>query len=70
MSNGQRVTMDTLFKDFREVAGVRQPHRIETLANGKLIHVTLIDRMEANVEIPAGTFAKPLRMIHAEATKP
>jgi outer membrane lipoprotein-sorting protein len=59
MSNGQRVTMDTLFKDFREVAGVMQPHRIETMANGRLIHVTLIDRMEANVAIPAGTFVRP-----------
>lgn len=59
VSNSQRVAVDTLFKDFRPVGGVMQPHHIETIANGHLLHVTVIDRMEANPEIPAGTFSRP-----------
>jgi len=31
--NGQRVGVDTRFKDFRAVGGVLQPFRIETTAN-------------------------------------
>lgn len=58
-SGGQRVAVDTFFKDFREVGGVLQPHRVETKANGRMLYVMLIDRMEANIEIPAGTFARP-----------
>jgi outer membrane lipoprotein-sorting protein len=59
VSNGQRVAMETTFKDFRPVGGVLQPHQIETTANGRSIYVMVLDRMEANPEIPAGTFARP-----------
>ncbi len=59
VSNGQRVAVDTRFKDFRPVGGVMQPHHIETMANGRLLHVTVIDRMEANPDIPAGMFSRP-----------
>jgi outer membrane lipoprotein-sorting protein len=58
VSNGHRVAMETTFKDFRPVGGVLQPHQIETFANGKSIHVMVIDRMEANPVIPADTFAR------------
>lgn len=54
-----RVTIETFFKDFRPVAGVLQPHRIETTSNGRLIYVMVIDEMKANVEIPKGTFSAP-----------
>ena len=59
-SGGQRVAVDTLFKDFREVGGVLQPHRIETSANGRLLYIMLIDRMVPNPpELPPETFAQP-----------
>jgi outer membrane lipoprotein-sorting protein len=59
-SGGQHRVVETLFKDFREVGGVLQPHRIETSANGRLLYVMLIDRMEANPpEMPPETFARP-----------
>lgn len=58
-AKGQRVAIETWFKDFREVAGTRQPHRIETSGNGELLYVMLIDRMFPNPEIPADTFARP-----------
>jgi hypothetical protein len=58
-NNGRRVAVDTVFKDFRPVAGVLQPYLIETSANGVLLYVTVVDRMEANPPIPAGTFERP-----------
>ena len=59
VNNGQRLAVDTLFKDFRPVGGVMQPHHIETIANGHLLHVTVIDRMEANPAVAPAMFARP-----------
>lgn len=59
VNNGQRVAVDTLFKDFRPVGGVMQPHHIETMVNGRLVHVTVIDRMEANPSVAPAKFARP-----------
>jgi outer membrane lipoprotein-sorting protein len=59
MFSNQRVAVDTLFKDFREVGGVLQPYRIETTANGRTLYIMLIDRMEANPAVPPATFARP-----------
>jgi len=59
VNNGQRVAVDTLFKDFRPVGGVMQPHHIETMLNGRLLHVTVIDRMEANPAVAPGLFVRP-----------
>ena len=58
--DNQRVAVDTFFKDFRAVGGVLQPHRIETVANGRTLYVMLIDRMEANpAPVPLQTFTRP-----------
>lgn len=58
--NNQRVTVDTFFKEYRPVAGVLQPHRVETVANGRTVYVMLIDKMEANpADLPAETFTRP-----------
>lgn len=59
MGNSQRVAVDTLFKDFRPVGGVMQPHHIETMVNGRLLHVAVIDRMEAYPAVAPGRFARP-----------
>ena len=59
--NNTRVAVDTFFKDFHEVGGVLQPHRVETTANGRRLYVMIIDRMEANpAVIPPETFARPV----------
>lgn len=55
----ERITIETYFKDFRPVAGVLQPHRIETLANGRLLYVMVIDRMMPNLPVQAGLFSRP-----------
>ncbi|MDB6165188.1 MAG: hypothetical protein JWQ83_328 [Lacunisphaera sp.] len=58
--NGQRVAMDTRFKDFREVGGVPQPFRIETMANGRTLYVMLMDKMVPNpAAVSPETFARP-----------
>lgn len=58
--NNQRVAVDTFFKDYRPVAGVMQPHRVETVTNGKTVYVMLIDKLEANpAEMSATVFARP-----------
>jgi outer membrane lipoprotein-sorting protein len=60
VAGGQRVAVDTLFKDFRAVGGVLQPHRIETSAKGRTLYIMLIDRMEPNPPaVPPETFARP-----------
>jgi len=58
-SKQERMTIETLFKDFRPVAGVMQPHRIETAANGRLLYVMVIDRMEPNVTVAPEKFTQP-----------
>jgi outer membrane lipoprotein-sorting protein len=59
VSGERRVTIETLFRDFRPVGGVLQPHRIETSADGRLLYVMVIDRMEANPPVPDGAFTRP-----------
>jgi outer membrane lipoprotein-sorting protein len=59
VSGGQRVAVETIFKDFRPVAGVMQPHQIEATANGHLMYVMVIDKMEANPVISADAFSRP-----------
>jgi outer membrane lipoprotein-sorting protein len=44
----QRVTVETFFSDFREVAGTRQPHRVETKVGAQSLYLMLIARMEGN----------------------
>ncbi|MBA4138133.1 MAG: hypothetical protein C0518_12525 [Opitutus sp.] len=44
----RRFTVDTFFSDFREVAGTRQPHRVETKIGEVSLYVMLISRMEGN----------------------
>jgi outer membrane lipoprotein-sorting protein len=56
---GKRMSIETVYKDFRPVGGVPQPYRIETLTDGQVVYVMLMDRMEANPVIAPGTFARP-----------
>jgi len=56
----QRISVETLYKDFRPVGGVLQPYRIETSANGQIIYVMIMDRMEANPIVAPGAFQRPV----------
>ena len=57
--HGKRVAIETRFKDFRPVAGVLQPFRVETAADGELLYAMITDRMDANVEVKEAAFAAP-----------
>ncbi len=56
----QRAVIDTFFKDFKPVAGVLLPHKVEARTAGRAIYTTLIDKMEPNPRKMAATlFARP-----------
>lgn len=56
----QRLTMDTYFGDFREVAGTLQPHRVETKVGDRTVYLMVVARMEGNsAEVTAERFAAP-----------
>lgn len=59
LSGGRRVTVDTVFSDFRPVGGVPQPHHIETKQAGETLYVMVLTRLEANPALPADLFAAP-----------
>lgn len=57
---GRRVALETYFRDYKPVAGVLQPHRIESLVEGKSAYVMVIDKIEANSRrFPADIFDAP-----------
>jgi hypothetical protein len=56
---GRAVKLETCYEDFRPVSGVIMPHRIVVNADGKLLHETMLQRVEPNVPVPAGSFAMP-----------
>lgn len=56
---GRRVAIETRYSDFRPVAGVLQPFRVETLADGVTLYGMVVDKMAANEPVPDGTFARP-----------
>ena len=56
----QRLTMDTYFGDFREVAGTLQPHRVETKVGERTVYLMVVARMEGNSsQVTAERFAVP-----------
>ncbi len=56
----QRAVIDTYFRDFQPVEGVKFPRKIEARTNGRIIYTTLIDQMEPNPEKwPADLFEHP-----------
>lgn len=56
---GPDVKIETRYEDFRPVAGVIMPHRILVSADGRLLHETVLEKIEPNVPVPAGIFTIP-----------
>jgi len=56
---GIEVRVRTDYSDFRKVGGVTLPHRLVVSQNGVKMHETIIEKMEANPEFPAGLFKIP-----------
>lgn len=49
----------TDYEDYRPVAGVLMPHRLVTFRDGKRLHETLIEHIEANPRLAPGFFELP-----------
>ena len=56
---GREVSIETRYEDFRPVAGIIMPHRMIVTGEGKPLHETVMRRVQANVSVPIGIFAKP-----------
>jgi hypothetical protein len=57
---GERV-VELHYSDFREVAGVLLPGRIRAVADGRVLHETVITDYVANPELPPDFFAPPAK---------
>ena len=58
-NGGQRISIETVYQDFRPVNGVLQPYRIGTFSDGKIVYVMIMDRMEGNPIVAPGAFDRP-----------
>jgi outer membrane lipoprotein-sorting protein len=56
---GKRMSIETVYQDFRPVNGVLQPYRIGTFVDGKIVYVMVMDRMEGNPIVAPGAFDRP-----------
>jgi hypothetical protein len=57
---GREIKMETVYDDFRPVAGIIIPHRYFTYADGRLLHETILDSVVANAAVPEDSFSAPL----------
>lgn len=56
-----RPAVETRFDDFRPVAGVIFPHRIDTYLNGRMTRQTILTSVQAIPAPPPETFAMPVQ---------
>jgi hypothetical protein len=56
----RQVKMEITYDDHRPVAGIIIPHRYLTYADGRLLHETVLESVEANVPVPAESFTAPI----------
>ena len=61
LPNVGQLLVTTLFSDYRDVAGLRVPHRmvVENPESGRL--VLDVESLETGVEVPPAVFAPPAR---------
>lgn len=68
LPSGREVTIETRYSDFMPVNGIVLAHRIETYAEGHLLHDTVLETMETNPPIDGAVFAMPAAV--ADAANP
>lgn len=56
---GREAAVETIYDDFRPVAGVLLPHRIRTLVAGRELSDAQIESIDANPTLPPNFFAPP-----------
>jgi hypothetical protein len=57
--NYKEVLADSIFSDFKEVEGVKIPHKMVMHREGKVFIESELIAMKANGKLDAATFAKP-----------
>jgi hypothetical protein len=58
---GREVMVSTYYSDYREVAGVKLPHRIRVELDGRLANETEIESYAPNPPLPPGFFSPPVK---------
>jgi hypothetical protein len=56
----RQVKMEITYDDHRPVAGIIIPHRYLTYADGRLLHETILESVEANAPVPPDSFTAPI----------
>ncbi len=51
--------IDVFYTDFKEVSGIKAPFGVKAVANGTTFMETEVSEIAVNVEVSAGSFAKP-----------
>jgi outer membrane lipoprotein-sorting protein len=59
MSQGQMADIETKFSDFRDVEGIQNAFKIETMSNGQTGAQITFDKFEFNVPVDDAIFKKP-----------
>jgi len=57
---GREVKMEITYDDHRPVGGIIIPHRYFTHADGRLLHETILESVEANAPVPPDSFTAPI----------
>ena len=60
---GRKRKIVTSYDDFRPVDGVLLAHRVVLSADGRVQQEMIMERIETNVEVPAGAFSPPKPMM-------
>lgn len=56
----REVRIETVYDDFRPVAGVILPHRYVVSADGRPLHETVLEAVEPNAPVPEDSFTAPV----------
>lgn len=56
---GREVVEETHYSDFKEVRGVRLPHRIQVRVGNNILHETVLLHVDANPFLLSGFFGRP-----------
>jgi len=58
---GQTYEQETIYSDFRDFDGILCPVKTETLINGQVGTVSIVDKYEFNVPVDESIFKKPVK---------
>ena len=57
---GREIKMEIIYSEFRPVTGLIMPHRFVTYADEKLLHETILQKVQPNAPLPEKGFSFPI----------